>query len=175
MKLPIEGGCDCRAVRYRLTRPPLVVNCCHCRWCQRETGASFALNAVIESACLELTAGEPVLVLTPSQSGYGQQIARCPSCHVALWSHYSTAGPATCVVRVGTLDNPDDFPPQAHVFVASRQPWVQLSPDVPQFEAYYELAQIWSAESLARRRAIQPQIDAWQATRQRMAPPAPPR
>jgi hypothetical protein len=46
---PIEGGCDCRAVRYRMLSAPLFVHCCHCRWCQRESGASFALNAMIEA------------------------------------------------------------------------------------------------------------------------------
>ena len=46
---PLEGGCDCRAVRYRMDTAPLFVHCCHCRWCQRETGSAFALNAMIES------------------------------------------------------------------------------------------------------------------------------
>jgi hypothetical protein len=41
-----EGGCDCRAVRYRMTSRPMIVHCCHCRWCQRESGALFALNAI---------------------------------------------------------------------------------------------------------------------------------
>jgi len=45
----LEGGCTCRHVRYRMTSRPLFVHCCHCRWCQRETGASFALNAMIEA------------------------------------------------------------------------------------------------------------------------------
>ncbi len=35
-----DGGCTCRFVRYRMTTKPLFVHCCHCRWCQRETGAS---------------------------------------------------------------------------------------------------------------------------------------
>src|SRR5262249_32449818 len=46
---PYEGGCDCHAVRYRMTSAPLFVHCCHCRWCQRESGSSFALNAMIEA------------------------------------------------------------------------------------------------------------------------------
>jgi hypothetical protein len=41
--LPLDGGCTCRAVRYRMTSKPLFVHWCHCRWCQRETGASFAV------------------------------------------------------------------------------------------------------------------------------------
>jgi hypothetical protein len=44
-----NGGCTCRFVRYSMTTQPLFVHCCHCRWCQRETGASFALNALIEA------------------------------------------------------------------------------------------------------------------------------
>ncbi len=48
------GGCTCRSVRYRLTAEPMIVHCCHCRWCQRETGASFALNAMIEFDRVEL-------------------------------------------------------------------------------------------------------------------------
>ena len=49
-----EGGCTCRQVRYRMTSRPLFVHCCHCRWCQRETGAAFALNAIIEADRVEL-------------------------------------------------------------------------------------------------------------------------
>ena len=64
-----EGGCTCRQVRYRMTSRPLFVHCCHCRWCQRETGAAFALNAMIEADRVELLAGEPEMVLTPSASG----------------------------------------------------------------------------------------------------------
>src|SRR6185436_17583258 len=103
---PIEGGCDCRAIRYRMETAPLVVHCCHCRWCQRESGASFALNAMIESDRVTNLGEAPELVLTPSESGRGQSIARCPHCRVAVWSHYAGAGPAVAFVRVGTLDEP---------------------------------------------------------------------
>jgi hypothetical protein len=54
---PLAGGCDCRAIRYRLESPPLIVHCCHCRWCQRESGASFALNAMIEADRVTLLCG----------------------------------------------------------------------------------------------------------------------
>ena len=49
-----EGACTCGAVRYRLASGPLFVHACHCRWCQRETGSAFALNALIESGALSL-------------------------------------------------------------------------------------------------------------------------
>jgi len=63
---------------------PLIVHCCHCRWCQRETGTAFALNALIEAERVTLLAAEPELVDTPSHSGKGQKIARCPSCRIAF-------------------------------------------------------------------------------------------
>ena len=97
--LPLDGGCNCRQIRYRLVASPLFVHCCHCRWCQRETGAAFALNAMVESDRILLLAGTPELVLTPSASGKGQQIARCPTCRIAVWSHYAGAGPLLSFLR----------------------------------------------------------------------------
>jgi hypothetical protein len=160
---PLEGGCDCRYVRYRMETKPLFVHCCHCRWCQRESGASFALNAMIEADRVTLLTGQPEVVDTPSQSGQGQKIARCPKCWLALWSNYAVAGPIVKFVRVGTLDEPDRLPPDVHIFTRSKQPWVVLAPGTPSVPEYYEREELWPAESLARRKVILPQIEAYQA------------
>jgi hypothetical protein len=149
-----EGGCTCRAVRYRLTRSPLIVHCCHCRWCQRETGSAFVLNALIESAHLVTLSGRAELVPTPSQSGKGQAIARCPLCRVAVWSHYAGLGDLMSFVRVGTLDEPDRCAPDVHIFTESKQPWVVIPAGSRVFSQYYKSAEVWSAESLARRKAL---------------------
>jgi hypothetical protein len=149
-----EGGCTCRAVRYRMTSRPLFVNCCHCRWCQRETGSAFVLNAIIEADRVELLHGEPEAVDTPSNSGKGQKILRCPRCKVALWSNYAGAGDALRFVRVGTLDEPDRLPPDIHIFTLSKQPWVVLPPGTPAVEEYYDRNKYWPAESIARRQAM---------------------
>jgi hypothetical protein len=161
----IEGGCDCRAVRYRMTSRPMVVHCCHCRWCQRESGASFALNAMIESDRVKILGEAPDVVLTPSASGAGQAVARCPRCKVAVWSHYSSAGPVISFVRVGTLDDPDQMPPDIHIFTGSKQPWVLLPSDVPAFIEYYDRDQVWAAAALARRDALVPEIQAHQRSK----------
>ena len=149
-----EGGCTCRSVRYRMTSRPLFVHCCHCRWCQRETGASFALNAMIESDRVTLLQGEPEAIDTPSNSGKGQKIVRCPTCHVAVWSHYAGAGDKLKFIRVGTLDNPDAMPPDIHIFTSTKQPWVVLPPGTPAVPEYYKSAEMWPEESLARRKAL---------------------
>ena len=150
----LEGGCACGSVRYRVTSRPMFVNCCHCRWCQRETGASFALNAMFEADRVVLLSGTPEVVNTPSESGKGQKISRCPTCRVALWGTYAGSGEAVRFVRVGTLDDPGCLPPDAHIFTASKQAWVVLPADVPAFDAFYVRDEVWSQESLARRRAV---------------------
>jgi hypothetical protein len=152
--MTLEGGCTCGAVRYRMTSKPMFVHCCHCRWCQRETGAAFALNAMIEADRVIVTRGAPETVDTPSNSGKGQKFVRCPSCRIALWSHYAGAGDAVSFIRVGTLDEPDRLPPDIHIFTGSKQPWVVLSPDVPAFEKFYDRKEMWPEESLERRRAV---------------------
>jgi hypothetical protein len=133
---------------------PLFVHCCHCRWCQRETGASFALNALIEADRVSLLHGEVAVIDTPSNSGKGQKISRCPSCHIAVWSNYAGAGDALRFVRVGTLDEPDRWPPDIHIFTESKQPWVILPADMPAVAQYYRAAERWPRESLERRAAL---------------------
>jgi len=152
--LAYEGGCTCRFVRYRMSSKPLFVHCCHCRWCQRETGASFALNAMIEADRVQLLQGELEVINTPSNSGKGQKISRCPRCRIAVWSNYAGGGDGVRFVRVGTLDEPDRLPPDIHIFTASKQPWVVLPPETPAVAEYYKAAELWPKESLERRAAL---------------------
>jgi hypothetical protein len=149
-----DGGCTCRHVRYRMISKPLFVHCCHCRWCQRETGAAFALNAMIEADRVQLLEGDVAAIDTPSNSGKGQRISRCPKCEIALWSNYAGAGDAIRFVRVGTLDEPENFPPDIHIFTASKQAWVVLPPHTPAEAEYYRVSERWPAESLERRAAL---------------------
>lgn len=146
----LEGGCTCGSVRYRLTSRPLFVHCCHCRWCQRETGSAFVLNALIEADRVPLLQGRPEVVPTPSESGRGQKIARCPECRVAVWSNYSGLGEILNFVRVGTLDDPDRLPPDIHIYTMSKQPWVVIPSGVPVMHEYYDRREYWPAESLER-------------------------
>ena len=149
----MQGGCTCGAVRYRLAEAPMFVNCCHCSWCQRETGSAFAVNAIIEMDRLEVT-GAVEMVTLPSASGKGQEVARCPACKVALYSHYAGAGRLAAFVRVGTLDDPATCPPQVHIFTSTKLPWVALDGSVPVFEGYYSLREVWPKAAQARREAM---------------------
>ena len=146
-----DGGCTCQYVRYRLLALPLFVHCCHCYWCQRETGSAFALNALIEINRMQLLQGDVTIINTPTAGSGQQKIARCPRCHVALWSHYRGAGKAISFVRVGTLDTPSCISPDIHIYTPSKQPWVTLPPETPAVLKYYKIDSHWPKESLERR------------------------
>lgn len=150
----MEGGCTCRFVRYRLTGAPLIVHACHCTWCQRETGAAHALNALYEADRVQHIGGEPEMIDTPSASGRGQRIARCPTCRVAVWSNYPQAGAAVRFVRIGTLDEPHRYPPDVHIYTSTKLPWVTLPPGAVAFPEFYDVDKVWPQESLERRRIM---------------------
>ncbi|MEJ2377766.1 MAG: GFA family protein [Pseudolabrys sp.] len=149
----MEGSCSCGAVRFLLKARPIVVHCCHCTWCQHETGSAFAVNAVIEAAQVDLLKGAPVATTLPSLSGKGQVLWRCPDCGVTVWSNYARAGPNIRFVRVGTLDDPSWAPPDIHIYTSTKLPWVGLPESVPAVKEFYKAADIWPAESLARFKA----------------------
>ncbi|MCB1041928.1 MAG: GFA family protein [Acidobacteria bacterium] len=149
----MNGHCTCGEIQYQITQPPMFVHCCHCTWCQRETGSAFVLNAIVESDAIELSKGTTHMVETPSESGKGQLIHRCPTCQVALWSHYGGGGPAIAFLRVGTLNDPTAVTPDVHIYTSTKQPWVALPDNVPSFEGIYRFKDLWPEESLSRLKA----------------------
>jgi len=149
---PLTGGCACGALGYRLNARPMFVHCCHCRDCQRQTGSAFVINAIVETASIEMLTGDAQPVAVPTDSGKPHLIFRCAQCRIAVWSEY--AGLAKLrFVRVGTLDQPAALSPDVHIYTRSKLPWVVLPPNVPAFEAYYDAKKLWPQDSLARRHA----------------------
>lgn len=150
---PVAGTCSCRGVRFHMTAAPIFVHCCHCTWCQRETGSAFVLNAMVEADYVDVLTGSPLVVNTPSNSGRGQKITRCPDCYVALWSNYPGGGDAIRFVRVGTLEERERFPPDIHIYTSTKQPWVVLPANARVMPEFYDPKQEWPAASLARFKA----------------------
>lgn len=185
----LTGGCVCGAIRYRLTQTPLFVHCCHCTYCQRESGSAFLVNALIEASYLELlpslatspkspadltpksssaplpSTPMPLQTSTPANSGIDQLVSRCPFCYVALWGDYGGV-PVVKVVRAGTLDNPHLCPPSIHIFVGTKQAWVNLDSEEKRgakiCKEYYDRTVEWPKESLERREKIAAEIASYE-------------
>lgn len=132
------GGCLCRQLRFRLTADPIIVHACHCRLCQKRSGSAFALNAIIETRCVEPTAGFSETWTAPSESPGGQLVHRCPFCRHSMWAHHPSLGRGLAIVRVGLLDKAERLMPDVHCFTRARHPWVRLPPLTPAFEFNYD-------------------------------------
>ena len=153
MSEPLEGGCFCKAVRYRLTSAPMFVHCCHCLNCQSQTGSAFVINAMIETDRIELLQGLPVVDrarirrrTTPRRL----PLSRLPRRDLErLWAR---TGGAFRPESAPSTD-PTALSPDVHIFTRSKQPWVGLPDDTPVFEVFYDVKELWPAASLERRRA----------------------
>jgi len=156
MSVPREGGCSCGTIRYRLKAEPLIVHCCHCLNCQRQTGSAFVVNLLLEADNVELLSGEPVPVDVPRDDGSTQRVFRCPECMVAVFSLYG--GPTVRFVRGGTLDDPRDVVADVHIYTRSKVAWVTLPESAPAFDEFYDVKSVWPAESLERYRAAQSRL-----------------
>jgi hypothetical protein len=147
----LAGGCACGAIRYKLAEPPLIVHACHCRDCQRITGSAFVINLWIERKFVEPSLAPKSFRLTAG-SGKPVDVFFCDKCGTYLWSVYHAA-PGDCLfVRAGTLDQPEQVKPDVHIFTRSKLPWLQLPKDALAFKTFYNLDEIWPAQSKERLR-----------------------
>ena len=145
------GGCACGGIRYNLAQTPLIVHACHCRDCQRITGSAFVINLWIEKKFVEAN-HTPRSFSLSAGSGKPHEVSFCDRCGTYLWSFYHAAPGNALFVRAGTLDRPEVVKPDVHIFTRSKLPWLRLPKDVPAFDAFYNINEVWSAESKERLR-----------------------
>jgi hypothetical protein len=131
----LTGGCACRAIRYVCTAAPLLALNCHCRDCQRASGTAFAAILRVPAAAFTVTKGEPRFYTVTGDSGNTVSRGFCSACGSQLFSRLS--GMTEVIgVRVGSLDDPRQYPPTMDIFVASAQPWDCMDPRLPKFPHY---------------------------------------
>lgn len=129
------GGCLCGAVRYESAGEPLFSLQCHCRDCQRASGTAYVAAMRVPAAEFRVTHGEPKHYATTSDAGNTVTRAFCGECGSPLFIQVSTR-PDIVGLRVGTLDDPSEFRPEANIFVKSAQPWVHMDPALPKHDTY---------------------------------------
>ncbi|MDB5555058.1 MAG: Gfa-like protein [Rhizobium sp.] len=154
-----NGQCFCGGVRYGMHGRPMFIHCCHCRDCQRQTGSAFAINGLIEADRIELFGKTPEPVRMATESGHPHDIYRCTECRAPLWSDYGGRSWLR-FLRLATLDRPDDFVPDVHIYTRSKLPWIVLPDGARAFEEYYDVRQEWPAASAARYRAAKDKASA---------------
>ncbi len=131
-KFPVEGGCQCGAIRYRLMAPPLGVYACHCKDCQRFSGTTHTLSMVMRADDVALTGGTFVGFDKAADSGRTVRMLGCSACGTKIWNE-PLSFPELIIVKPGTLDDMSWAQPVGNIWTDRKQPWVVLDPDVPNF------------------------------------------
>lgn len=124
--LPITGGCMCGAVRYEADEPPTRILFCHCRKCQQAYGNAFGIFASINTETFRFTRGQPAFYRSSTWAERGF----CATCGTPLVFRDATD---TIGVMVGSLDNPEDWPPTVgrHLGLESALSWLKIDDDLP--------------------------------------------
>ena len=131
----------------------MFTHACHCHLCQQSTGSAFILHSMIEGDLFDVTAGDLASYVGPSGSGRRHIVKRCPSCGDPIVSYFGKSE-KLAVVKTGTLDDPSALPPEAHIFVDSKLPWLTLDDGMPQFTGIYDFEATWPASSYRRLMAV---------------------
>jgi len=139
------GQCQCGAVRYQLVAKIVTAFACHCTECQRQSGSAFGMAAWLEDAELDLQRGQLKEWVRHTPSGKQMACRFCADCGSRLF--HQVLGSRYLSVKSGSLDDPSQFQPVAHIWVGSKQPWFEVPADCLQFagnpESMDVLIQAW--------------------------------
>ena len=120
------GGCQCGAVRYEIEGDPLDLYCCHCRDCQKQSASAFGLSLWVRRSDFAIVSGEPKHWERRADSGNVMRCAFCPDCGSRLY-HEASDDPEIFSLKGGSLDDLSGLTPVGHIWVRSKQPWVDLA------------------------------------------------
>jgi hypothetical protein len=122
---PREGGCQCGAVRYRITGAPKTVVVCHCASCQKQSGSAFGMTMVLAAGQFALTAGTLRSFTRTADSGARMTCSFCPDCGTRIVQEKEGA-PGVVLLKPGTLDDTSGLVPTVQLWTERKQGWLKL-------------------------------------------------
>jgi hypothetical protein len=123
----LNGSCLCGAIRFTLTLPVTELRACHCRNCQKASGAAGSVNAVVPSSAFKVARGSPKRYTGIADSGRTLHRYFCADCGSPIYSQRE-ATPETVVVRAGALDDAGEMKITANIWTKSARPWAYIDP-----------------------------------------------
>lgn len=127
--MEITGGCLCKAVRYRISAPPIVTRTCWCRLCQYLGAGSGTVNVGFHTAATTIE-GELADYSCVADSGNVMHRRFCPKCGTAMFSE-AEVRPHLIFVRAGTLDDPEVARPSMTIWTSEAPTWACIDPAIP--------------------------------------------
>ncbi len=135
IKVPFAGGCACGAIRYDCSAEPVRMVQCHCRDCQRFTGAGFVAAVIVPIESVKLLQGAPRFFRTQSSRGGNVHRGFCADCGSPVISKFD-ANPQLCGIHAASLDDPSWFQPAWDMWTCDAQPWDFMNPALPKHDKY---------------------------------------
>lgn len=124
-----EGGCLCGAVKYRIGKAPIDAGYCHCRLCQRASGAPVVAWLTVPVGGFAYTKEAPVIFNSSAHS----QREFCGTCGTQIAFRRSVS-PKTVDVTLASLDDPSQVSPQYHIWRRSKIAWFETTDSLPRHE-----------------------------------------
>ncbi|MCW8087537.1 GFA family protein [Sabulicella glaciei] len=135
MTFPREGGCQCGAIRYVVDEPPKLIFACHCKDCQRRSGAAVVVSLIVRDQAFRITNGHPTPQRRTNDQGRVLEHWFCADCGTPLLGMARGTTPNLYqTVRVGTMDDVAGLSPSVHVWTRSAQDWVSMPSNARCFE-----------------------------------------
>ena len=132
-----KGSCHCRAVSYKFAKAPELTFYCHCNDCQKTTGSPFSMELMVDSASFEINGPTDSHTVT-GDSGSAVHRWFCRNCGSGIYLE-SEADPGYVFIKVGSLNDANWVTPEMHIYTATKQPWINISDGLPQYETQPEV------------------------------------
>jgi hypothetical protein len=132
----LEGGCRCRAIRYRVKGDPIVVAVCHCSMCRHAHSAPAVTWAMYNEEQVVFTELAPAIY----QSSPDAERGYCPDCGTPLCFAASYI-PGLIDIAVGSFDRPEALVPTLHYWYSARLPWVSFDDGLPKHAEFPPLGE----------------------------------
>lgn len=132
MKFPVEGGCQCGEVTYKLLREPDLVVACHCKACQKLSTSAFSITAMVNADDVEFS-GEMAEWSRAADSGNTSTARFCKTCGNRMY-HFNPSEPDKIKLKPANLVDTGFINPTAHIWVSEKQDWYQIPVGVKVFD-----------------------------------------
>jgi len=127
------GGCQCGAVRYEISSPPIELYVCHCRECRKQSSSAFGISAIFRRQDFRLNRGAVRSWTRGADSGRRVKCNFCPDCGARIWHEDGEALEPTVSIKGDSLDQPVDLTRATHIWVSRKLPGVVIPEGAPQF------------------------------------------
>jgi len=123
-----SGGCGCGAIRFVCSAEPVAIFNCHCRDCQKASGAPFISAMAVPSAAVTIT-GQPKYHSVRSDSGNTMSRGFCAACGSHLFARISGRADAIGILLT-SLDDPNRYHPTMDIWTSSALKWAHMDPSL---------------------------------------------